>query len=136
MEMLTTSATVNERMFVVRLGCELSKACVGAVLLCTVAELCGELPTLPPGYGGRIAGSDFVVPAHSQSAIAISLTPLGRSRVASSGEYRGNVLLDLENYGDVTVPIPPAAPPTYDPRALACKAATECAYAASIELRS
>ncbi len=136
MALLTSSAFVNEGTFVVRLGCNLSKPCVGAVLLCAPTELCGVLPGVPPGYGGRIAASDFVIPAHSQSAIAVSLTPLGRSHVTSAGGYRGDVLLDLENYGDIAVSIPPAEPPAYDPRSLACRSASECSYAASIELKS
>jgi hypothetical protein len=136
MELLTTHAQATSGIFVVTLVCNLSAPCSGAFLLCLPTELCGAGSHLPAGFNGRVAASDFVVPAKGRAAIAISLTSLGQRLVAQPGGYRGDVLLDLHNYGDVTLPIPPAEAPAVSPTSLVCVSSTACAFAASVQLAS
>lgn len=134
MKLVTRRAPVRAGAFVVTLVCNLSKPCVGAFLLCAPTELCGAGHDPPSGYGGRIGGSDFVVAAGGWSDIAVSLTSLGRKFISSSGSYTGDVLLDMRDYGDVTVAAPPAAAPVAEANALACRSINECAFVASLQL--
>jgi hypothetical protein len=136
MELLSTRASVSKEAFVVRLRCNLSTRCVGAFLVCVPTELCGAGSGVPAGYGGRVAGSDFAVAAGGEADVSISLTPLGRQLASSRGGYHGDVLVDLENYGDLTLPVPPAEAPLYSAKALACISPGHCSFAASLRLAS
>jgi hypothetical protein len=111
MSLLTTRAQVRDGQFKVELTCNLSVPCHGALLVCVPTELCGAGAQVPTGYGGRVAGSDFRLPAKGHGAFVIAVTSLGQRLIAKPDGYRGDVLLDLENYGDITLPVPPAEPP-------------------------
>jgi hypothetical protein len=115
MQLLSTKANVSSGTFTVRMVCNLSTPCVGAFLLCVPGNLCGAGSNLPSQYGGRLAGSDFTIPPKEQAEVRVALSTLGRKLVRKPGGYRADVLLDLQNYGDISVPVPPALPPADKP---------------------
>jgi hypothetical protein len=111
MTLRTTDATVANRAITVNLTCNLSRACVGAFLLCLPHQLCGAGKGLPYPYAGRLAGSDFKIEPKQSSAVRVALTSEGQSVLAQHHGYRAAVLVDLTDYGDASLPVPPALPP-------------------------
>jgi hypothetical protein len=60
---------------------------------------------------GRIAGGDIRIPARQTATVALQVTGAGGQLLQQRVAYRAAVLIDLQNYGDVDPPVPPAAPP-------------------------
>lgn len=85
----------------VKLSCNLSAACRGAFIICLSGiHFCESGPT-EQAAGGRLAGSDFVVPAGTTSDVAVALTALGEQVASGPGGYSATVLVDLSDYGTV-----------------------------------
>jgi hypothetical protein len=96
----SSGATATNGVLTVKLRCNLSTACHGAFLLCMPLFTCWNGPT-ESGAGGRLAGSDFVLPPGAIRDVGVTLTPLAR-QVVSDQEPRGaDVLVDLLDYGIV-----------------------------------
>jgi len=55
-------------------------------------------------FGGRLAGSDFVVSPESTSKVGVTLTSLGEQIASGPGGFRAVVLVDLLDYGIVLYP--------------------------------
>ena len=88
-------------MATVQLTCNLATECVGAVLLCLPdGALCEAGPT-ENGGGGRLAGSDFTVPAGTTGNVPVALTDLGKQVASGPGGYEASVFVDLQDYGGV-----------------------------------
>ena len=96
----STGATATNGVATVRLSCNLSTACRGAFLICLPLAACASTQTIP-ALGGRLAGSDFVVPSGSTSEIGVALTTIGKQVVSGPGAFRAAVLVDLLDYGGV-----------------------------------
>jgi hypothetical protein len=111
-----------------QLTCNLPTACQGVFLLCGTSSLCSSGNTDNSGLGGRLAGSDFDVPAGTTSKVGIALTSLGQE-VASGPGYSADVLIDMLNYG-LVVPIPGQSQTfnltTTDPQTFPQGATTSC----------
>ena len=116
------SATVTNGVATVKLTCNLSTECKGAFLICLPA-LC-QVGRTEAGGGGRLAGSDFVVPANTTSDVAVGLTDVGKQLVSGPGGFGAGIIVDLLDYGPVinttgshtgsfelTSTDPPALPP-------------------------
>lgn len=82
--------------------CNLSTECVGVALLCLAQSFCQAGPTYQDA-GGRLAGSDFTVPAGATSNVPIALTDLGKQVAPGSGGYLATILVDLQDYGYVII---------------------------------
>ena len=82
-----------------KLKCNLSTACHGALLLCLPSALC-ENRSGAFADGGRLAGSDFVVPAGTTANVGVALTDLGKQGASQQG-LSAKVLVDLRDYGTV-----------------------------------
>ncbi len=95
----SAGATVTNGVATVRLSCHLSTACHGAFLLCLPFALCENGPS--DGAGGRLAGSDFVVPPGATRDVGVALTTLGKQVVSGPGGFSATVLVDLLDYGSV-----------------------------------
>ena len=93
------TATATNGVATVKLRCNLSAACHGALLLCLPSALCENRPGAF-AYGGRLAGSDFVVPARTTANVGVALTGLGRQGASQQG-LSAKVLVDLRDYGTV-----------------------------------
>ena len=97
----SSGATVTNGVITVKLSCNLSTACHGAFLVCLPGgDLCGSGPT-EQGAGGRLAGSDFVVPAGTTSNVEVAVTDLGQQVASGSGGFSATVIVDLRDYGAV-----------------------------------
>jgi hypothetical protein len=53
------------------------------------------------GAGGRLAGSDFVLPPGAVRDVGVALTPLARQVVSDQHPFSADVLIDLRDYGIV-----------------------------------
>ena len=73
-------------------------ACRGAFLICLSGDHFCESGRR---RGGRLAGSDFVIPAGTTSDVAVALTALGEQVVSDPGGFSATVLVDLLDYGTV-----------------------------------
>jgi hypothetical protein len=93
-------ATIANGMTTVKLTCNLSTACRGAFLICLPTVLC-EIGSTEMGAGGRLAGSDFVIPPGITSDVGVAFTALGKQVVSGPSAYNATVLVDLLNYGTV-----------------------------------
>jgi hypothetical protein len=93
----STGATASNGIISVQLTCNLSTPCQGAFLLCFVSALCEGGG---PG-GGRLAGSDFVIPPGTTSNVRVALTDLGKQAASNPGGYQATVFVDLLDYGAV-----------------------------------
>ena len=93
------AATATNGVAAVRLRCNLSSACHGALLLCLPSALCENRPDAFAD-GGRLAGSDFVVPAGTTANVGVALTDLGKQGASQQG-LSAKVLVDLLDYGTV-----------------------------------
>lgn len=82
----------------VKVSCNLSTACHGAFLLCLPGALCEDTPGVT-AYGGRLAGSDFVIPPGATRDVGVALTDLGKQGVSQQGGASATALVDLLNYG-------------------------------------
>ena len=97
----SSGATVTNGVITVKLSCNLSTACHGAFLICLPGgALCESGPT-EGGGGGRLAGSDFVVPAGTTSNVEVAVTDLGKQVASGSGGFSATVIVDLRDYGAV-----------------------------------
>ena len=124
MDLLSTTAKAVGGLLTVTVTCNLTSRCVGAFLACLPHYLCGEGPDLPAGYLGRLAASDFSLAPRSRASIRVSLTALGRHLLGARPRIGSDVLVDLERYGDIKLPSPPAEAPT------------ESSYAAALQLEA
>jgi hypothetical protein len=103
----STGATAVNGVATVKLRCNLSTACHGAFLLCLPfsSEYTNNFPIFcdyPPGAiadGGRLAGSDFVAAAGTTANVRVALTDIGKQGASAQGGVKGNVIIDLLNYG-------------------------------------
>jgi hypothetical protein len=93
-------ATATNGVATVKLSCNLSAPCHGALLICLPVDVCSSGRTVG-GFGGRLAGSDFVVPAKTTSEVGVALTTLGKQVASGRGSFRAAVLVDLLDYGAV-----------------------------------
>jgi hypothetical protein len=93
------AATATNGVATVRLKCNLSTACRGAMLLCSPSALCENRPGAFAD-GGRLAGSDFVIPAGTTANVGVALTDLGKQGASQQG-LSAKVLIDLLDYGTV-----------------------------------
>jgi hypothetical protein len=93
------AATATNGVATVKLRCNLSTACHGALLLCLPGALCENRPGAFAD-GGRLAGSDFVVPAGTTANVGVALTDLGKQGASQQG-LSAKVLVDLRDYGTV-----------------------------------
>lgn len=97
----SSGASATDGVATVKLRCNLSTACHGAFLICLPAVLCQSGMT-GDGAGGRLAGSDFVVPAKTTANVGVALTNLGKQAASSEpGGFSATVLVDLLDYGTV-----------------------------------
>ena len=98
----STKATAANGVISVPLTCNLSTACQGAFLLCLPnGPLCEAGQQTANGGGGRLAGSDFVVPAGATDSITVALTTLGQQAASGVSSFGASVIVDLLNYGTV-----------------------------------
>jgi hypothetical protein len=93
------AATATNGVATVRLKCNLSTACHGALLLCLPSALCENRPGAFAD-GGRLAGSDFTVPAGTTANVGVALTDLGKQGASQQG-LGAKVMVDLLDYGTV-----------------------------------
>ena len=95
-------ATVTDGVATVQLSCNLSNECQGAFLICLPGgHFCHSGPTVQ-GMGGRIGGSDFVIPADTTSDVPVALTSMGEQVVSTnSGGFSAYVVVDMLDYGIV-----------------------------------
>lgn len=97
----SSGATATNGMATVKLSCNLSAACRGAFIICLSGNhFCESGPT-EQAAGGRLAGSDFVIPAGTTSDVAVALTALGKQVVSGPSGFSATVLVDLFDYGTV-----------------------------------
>jgi hypothetical protein len=97
----SASAAASNGVATVQLTCNLDTECTGAVLLCLPdGALCEAGPTANGG-GGRLAGSDFTIPAGTTGNVLVALTDLGKQVASGPGGYEASVFVDLQDYGDV-----------------------------------
>lgn len=94
-------ATATNGVATVKLRCNLSSACRGAFLICMPMVLCESGPTSEGGVGGRLAGSDFVIPPGASHVTGVALTDLGKEVASEQGGFTATVLVDLLDYGTV-----------------------------------
>jgi hypothetical protein len=92
--------------------CNLSSACQGAFLVCARGGLCGDTETdLTVGSGGRLAGSDFTIPAGRTAEVPVALTEVGSQLAGQPGGFRADVLINLQDYGNAARLAGAAGPP-------------------------
>jgi len=96
----SSGTTATNGVATVKLNCNLSTACHGAFLICLPAVLC-EVGATEEGGGGRLAGSDFVIPPGTTSDVGVALTALGKQVASGQGGFSATVLVDLSGYGVV-----------------------------------
>jgi hypothetical protein len=97
----STGAAASNGMVTVQLTCNLRTECAGAFLLCLPGgALCEAGPT-QHGGGGRLAGSDFMVPAGATGNVPVALTDLGKQVASGPGGYEASVFVDLQDYSGV-----------------------------------
>ena len=106
MTLLSNGATASNGVITVQLSCHLNTDCKGVLLLCVVNAFCYPGPTYGSN-GGRLAGSDFVVPAGTTSNVPIALTELGNQVATGPRGYEAQVLVDIQDYGYVIDPSSP-----------------------------
>ena len=82
----------------VQITCNLTTQCVGVFLICVVNAFCQPGPTYS-STGGRLAGSDFVVPAGATRNVPIGLTDLGNQVATGRGGYEAQVIVEMKDYG-------------------------------------
>jgi hypothetical protein len=110
----------------VKLSCNLSAACHGIFLICLPGYFCTLGPTEKDstgvaGYGGRLAGSDLVLPPETTSEVEVALTALGKQVVSGPSGFHAMVRVGLLGYGMVDIASSSAGnlsltstdPPTY-----------------------
>jgi hypothetical protein len=97
----SSGATASNGVITVQVSCNLSTECIGAFLLCLQNGALCEAGQTQGGGGGRLAGSDFTVPAGSTANVPVALTDLGKQVASGPGGYEATVFVDLEDYGPV-----------------------------------
>lgn len=100
--LLSASATARAGAFSVKLRCRLETPCQGAFLLCFHDTSCSRGPT-HFGVGGRLAASDFTLDADRTTDVPVELTALGEKLASLSSGFPADVIVDLRNYGLVSV---------------------------------
>jgi hypothetical protein len=103
MTLQSNGATATNGVITVPMTCNLNTDCKGVLLLCVVSAFCYPGPTYG-NNGGRLAASDFVVPAGTTVNVPIALTDLGNQVATGPGGYEAQVLVDIEDYGYVVSP--------------------------------
>jgi hypothetical protein len=143
------TATVTHGVAAVQMTCNLSAECRGAFLICLPGYFCHTGPSAQGTAAGRMAGSDFTVPAGATSDVPIGLTAVGEQVVSTSpGGFTGSLIVDMLNYGYVppgpgsqlsSLTLTTADSPTYPAGATAgCGGAvfvgpdTSCAFARNV----
>ena len=122
----SAGATATNGVVGVKLSCNLSAACRGIFLICLPGYFCTLGQTLDryngsPGYGGRLAGSDLVVPPGTTSEVGVALSGLGKQVVSGPSGFHAMVRVGLLGYGMVDIASSSAGnlsltstdPPTY-----------------------
>ena len=71
--------------------------------MCLPVDVCSIGRTVG-GFGGRLAGSDFVIPPETATNVGVALTDLGKQVASGPGGFRAVVLVDLRDYGTVLYP--------------------------------
>lgn len=99
----SSGATVANGVVAVKLSCNLSVACHGAVILCLPGYTCTGGEQTVNGSGGRLAGSDLLIPPGTSSEARVALTSFGKQVVSGPGGIRAQVLAKLIGYGLVAV---------------------------------
>jgi hypothetical protein len=102
------TATVTNGVATVQMTCHLSTQCRGAFLICLFSDFCHIGPSKQGAQvaGGRMAGSDFTVPARTTRDVSIGLTALGEQVVSTnSGGFSGSIIVDMLDYGYVDVAV-------------------------------
>jgi hypothetical protein len=99
-------ATATNGVVGVKLRCNLSAACRGIFLICLPGYFCSlgqtaKDSTGEAGFGGRLAGSDLVVPPGTTSEVGVALTALGRQVVSGHRGFQAMVEVGLLDYGMV-----------------------------------
>jgi hypothetical protein len=94
----SSGATVTNGAVTVKLRCNLSVACQGAVILCLPLYTCSGEDQTATGSGGRLAGSDLLIPAGASGEARLALTALGKQVVSGPGGFRAQVLAMLIGY--------------------------------------
>jgi hypothetical protein len=97
----STAATATNGVITVPLSCHLNSPCQGAFILCLPATLCEAGSVTEDGGGGRLAGSDFVIPSSSTNNVGVALTTLGKEVASGPGGFSATLIVDLLNYGGV-----------------------------------
>jgi hypothetical protein len=96
----SSGATAANGVITVPLTCNLSTACRGAFLLCVQdTGFCQGGSQV--NTSGRLAGSDFVVPAGTMSDVPVALTTVGKQLASETGGFGALVLIDMLDYGIV-----------------------------------
>jgi hypothetical protein len=102
------------------------------------------------GFGGRLAGSDFVISPNTTNEVGVALTDLGKQVVPGQRVFRAEVMVDLLDYGMVlyagsatgntVLTLTSTDPPTYPAGATASCGATlfagrdtSCPFAQNVE---
>ena len=126
----SSGGTVTNGVVVVKLSCNLSVACHGAVILCLPRYTCTGGEQTVNGSGGRLAGSDLLIPPGTSSEAGVALTALGKQVVSGPGGFRAQVLAELIGYGLVAVSSGPSVGnfslTSADPPAYPAGAAASC----------
>jgi hypothetical protein len=140
-------ATATNGVATVKLSCNLSTACHGALLICLPMDVCSSGRT-EGGFGGRLAGSDFVVPPKNTREVGVALTTLGKQVASGPGGFRAMVVVDLLDYGMLLYPgsatgnfsLTSTSPPTFPAGATASCGGpvfvgphTSCPFAENVE---
>lgn len=106
--LLSRSAVVSGGVTHIDLKCGLNTTCNGAVLLCFPFANCEPAGGTASGAGGRLAASDFSIPAGQTAQAPVAVTSLGATVAQLQGGYRADVLLDVAEYGIVNAHTPGA----------------------------
>ena len=119
-------ATATNGVVQVKLRCNLSAACRGILLICLPRYFCSLGATEDryngaPGYGGRLAGSDLVVPPGTASEVGVALTALGKQVVSGHSGFHamvevgllGYAMVDIANSSAGKLSLTSTDPPTY-----------------------
>lgn len=119
-------ATAANGVVLVKLRCNLSAACRGIFLICLPGYFCSlgqtaKDSTGEAGFGGRLAGSDLIVPPGTTREVGVALTALGKQVVSGPSGFHAMVEVGLLGYAMVSIASSSAGnfiltstdPPTY-----------------------
>jgi hypothetical protein len=98
--------------------------CRGVFLIC-LSGLCNVGRTEGED-GGRLAGSDFVIPPKTTSDVGVALTTLGKQVASGPGGYHARLLIDMLDYGLVVRTFANFSLTTADPAVFPAGATASC----------